>query len=239
MTTQDVFEYPGSGKDWKEHLENNITDVETSIIFQTTSKKEFSDTGRYYSKLWNIVGAMDDYGNKIWANKIPETGGGPGWAGGESHILKDPSIKAKMIAAINSPECIEKKSKGFAEAVKNGTHNTQTKWHCIHCGLSGRGDGNYRWHGDNCLSNPNLSDSEKKIRKEKSNNNPMKMPEIVDKFRDKNLYCFEDIKTGKVKIMSRKEFVDKYGCKSCQVTAIIKNKNKSLYGWRVTGICQK
>ena len=96
MTTQDPLKYSGSGKNWIEHLKNNITNVETTIIFQTDCKKEFNHMGRYYSILWNIVGAMDDYGNKIWANIIPETGGGPGWGCGESNIVNNPETLQKM-----------------------------------------------------------------------------------------------------------------------------------------------
>lgn len=76
MTTQDPYKYSGSGLDWRKHLKNNITDVVTTIIHQTPSKKEFNEVGRHYSKLWNITDAVDDFGNKIWANIIPETGSG-------------------------------------------------------------------------------------------------------------------------------------------------------------------
>ena len=31
---------------------------------------------------------MDDFGNKIWANRIPETGSGPGWKKGEGSHTK-------------------------------------------------------------------------------------------------------------------------------------------------------
>ncbi len=96
MTTQDPYVYQGSGKYWKNHIETNQVDIETTIVFQTTSKKEFNDTGRYYSRLWNIVGAMDDFGNKIWANDIPETGGGPGWGRGKSNVINNPDTLQKM-----------------------------------------------------------------------------------------------------------------------------------------------
>jgi hypothetical protein len=104
MTTQDPYKYTGSGKDWKEHLKNNITNIQTIVLYRTSDKEEFNEAGRYYSRLYNIVGAMDDFGNKIWANRIPETGGGPGWGKGENNIINDPQVRAKMIESINSPE---------------------------------------------------------------------------------------------------------------------------------------
>lgn len=70
--------YQGSGKDWVDHIKQYGYDVTTDIIFQGSDIKERNQWGRYYSRLWNIVNAQDDFGNKIWANRIPETGGGPG-----------------------------------------------------------------------------------------------------------------------------------------------------------------
>jgi len=77
--------YKGSGYDWVEHISKNGYDVDTEIIFQTSNIDERNYWGRYYSKLWNVVNAQDDFGNKIWANRIPETGGGPGGATGEKN----------------------------------------------------------------------------------------------------------------------------------------------------------
>lgn len=76
QTKRDPFEYRGSGIDWLSHLRDNGKSVTTEVLIQTNSRKELNYWGRYYSLLWNVVGAMDDYGNKIWANRIPETGGG-------------------------------------------------------------------------------------------------------------------------------------------------------------------
>ena len=78
QTKRDPNSYNGSGSDWSEHLIQYGRDIRTEILLQTTNKTERNTQGRYYSTLWNIVGAMDDFGNKIWANKIPETGGGGG-----------------------------------------------------------------------------------------------------------------------------------------------------------------
>ena len=76
QTSQDPFKYPGSGTDWKIHLKEFGNDIHTEILLQTTDKSERNQWGRYYSAIWHVVTAADDFGNKIWANRIPETGGG-------------------------------------------------------------------------------------------------------------------------------------------------------------------
>jgi hypothetical protein len=70
--------YSGSGVDWLLHLKMYGYSHRTEIIKECNSREELSLWGRYYSSLWNIVNGQDDYGNKIWANRIPETGGGSG-----------------------------------------------------------------------------------------------------------------------------------------------------------------
>jgi hypothetical protein len=85
-TSEDPFKYKGSGIDWKQHLKEHGTDHITEVIFQTNDWEQFKQVGRYYSQLYHIVTAVDDFGNKIWANRIPETGGGDN-PGGEEHYL--------------------------------------------------------------------------------------------------------------------------------------------------------
>lgn len=77
-TYQDPFRYSGSGKDWKHHIKEHGNDIHTDIIMVCHDKDELSYWGRYYSKLFRVTKAMDDYGNRIWANRIDETGGGDG-----------------------------------------------------------------------------------------------------------------------------------------------------------------
>lgn len=75
QTKRDPFKYKGSGLDWLTHIKKYGYEVITEIIFITNNLQERNYWGRYYSKLWNIVSGQDDFGNKIWANRIPETGG--------------------------------------------------------------------------------------------------------------------------------------------------------------------
>lgn len=74
-TTRDPFKYGGSGKDWVPHIKKHGYDVTTEILKECSTKEELSRWGRYYSKLWNIVESLE------WANRIPESGGGPGRRG--------------------------------------------------------------------------------------------------------------------------------------------------------------
>jgi hypothetical protein len=74
----DPYAYSGSGKDWLAHLRKQGVDIYTDILMVCNSKKELNHYGRYYSNFYRVTTAVDDYGNKIWANCIPETGGGSG-----------------------------------------------------------------------------------------------------------------------------------------------------------------
>ena len=75
-SNNDPFKYRGSGKDWLPHISLYGYDVTTIILKECKTRQELSYWGRYYSKVFNVVHSQDDYGNKIWANRIPETGGG-------------------------------------------------------------------------------------------------------------------------------------------------------------------
>lgn len=75
-TKKDPIKYFGSGKEWTDHLNKFGYDIRTDILLQTSNKEELVAAGRFYSRLWNITTAMDDFGNKIYANLIPETCGG-------------------------------------------------------------------------------------------------------------------------------------------------------------------
>lgn len=73
---KDPYNYCGSGIDWKAHLNNFGYHVTTEILAKCQTKKELNEQGRYYSTYYKITTAVDNYGNRIWANIIPETGGG-------------------------------------------------------------------------------------------------------------------------------------------------------------------
>ncbi len=77
-TINDPYSYSGSGKVWKEHIKEHGLEIHTQILKECRTKQELSYWGRVYSKLYRVTTSMDDYGNRIWANKIDETGGGDG-----------------------------------------------------------------------------------------------------------------------------------------------------------------
>jgi hypothetical protein len=126
-TKQDPLKYQGSGKHWKKHLSKYGKDVHTIIIKECSSNEELSFWGRYYSKLWNIVDGQDDFGNKIWANVIPETGGGIGVVPTVTIIQKRIETRKNNINTGKTVGCsTESIQKANATKLKNGTMNSRT-----------------------------------------------------------------------------------------------------------------
>jgi hypothetical protein len=115
QTSRDPFEYPGSGTDWVPHIKEFGNNVHTEIIVQTLDRQERNDWGRHYSRLWNIVSGADDYGNKIWANKMPETGGGPG--------RTSESARAQALLEIEEGTHLFVRDNPSPKMVADGTHN--------------------------------------------------------------------------------------------------------------------
>lgn len=120
QTSQDPFKYSGSGTDWKTHIKEFGSVINTEILLQTPDKEERNRLGRYYSALWHVVTAADDFGNKLWANKIPETGGGDGRKPGFKMRAesKDKSRKSQT-GKKQSLETRQKKSTSAIERFKN------------------------------------------------------------------------------------------------------------------------
>jgi len=109
-TKQNPYTYYGSGTDWKKHLSKYGYMIDTEVLLQTDDKAVLIHWGIFYSTLWNIVSAQDDYGNKIWANKIPESGSGAGRKLG-STMSNDSKelIRNKAIGRKQSSESVEKR----------------------------------------------------------------------------------------------------------------------------------
>jgi hypothetical protein len=112
-TSEDPFKYKGSGIDWKQHLKEHGTDHITEVIFQTNDWEQFKQVGRYYSQLYHIVTAVDDFGNKIWANRIPETGGGGSCSEQTREILRQHQLgRSKPPRTKEHKRNLSKSSKG-------------------------------------------------------------------------------------------------------------------------------
>ena len=121
-TTRDnPYTYTGSGIDWVSHLLEHGRDINTEILLKTTSKEKLQHTGRYYSKLWNVVESKD------WANRIPETGGGTGWK--MDRLAKSTCQHCNEVRASKYIDQHEK----YCESNPNREIKTYTKAACQHC----------------------------------------------------------------------------------------------------------
>jgi hypothetical protein len=96
-TEQDPFKYAGSGSYWSDHLKIHGKDISTEIIKECKDNDEVKKFGIYYSELWDVVGAKDSSGKKLWANEKPETGvgGRPSDAGIEK--IRQSKLGAKRL----------------------------------------------------------------------------------------------------------------------------------------------
>ena len=88
---KDYHKYRGSGYTWKEHLREYGEDYSTLLIRECSNQEDLYYWGSYYSRLWRITTAVDDFGYRIWANRIPETGGGALY--GDSNPSKREDVK--------------------------------------------------------------------------------------------------------------------------------------------------
>lgn len=105
-SNQNPHNYSGSGKIWLEHLKQHGIDFSTEILKECSSNKELTYWGRFYSELWNVVN------DPIWANKIPETGGGGPLTEEAKEKLRQHRIgkSSGMLGKRNTAESNEKRS---------------------------------------------------------------------------------------------------------------------------------
>ena len=170
-TTKNPFKYHGSGIDWRKHLKKYGFDYDTEIVMECASQSELYYWGSYYSKLWNVVSGQDDYGNKIWANRIPETGGGGG--NNESNKKISDALRGKPTwnkgiygwkcnPNTNVNKSLSKQGKKNPQYGKSRTETERNSissgikdgWDrpiltCSNCGVSGK-QNMKRWHFANC-----------------------------------------------------------------------------------------
>ena len=62
--------YTGSGVYWKRHLKEHGNDVNTTLLYSTDNKEDFTKVAQEYSKKYNVTQS------KEWANLCDEEGGG-------------------------------------------------------------------------------------------------------------------------------------------------------------------
>jgi hypothetical protein len=253
QTSQDPFTYSGSGVDWKIHLNEFGKDIHTEILLQTTNKEERNYWGRYYSALWHIVTAADDFGNKIWANRIPETGGGD--VHGDKHPMNNPEI-IKRISGDNhytKKDDFVSKISGDNHWSKDGMHDTSSLFGGINAmhipDIVERLSGDCHWSkqeknkhikpfgGKNAMLDAAFVKemfkpdgiftkalfSEEAVAKRSGTNHW--------KYNDE-LYTFEHIDTGEVISMSYSEFRKTFKCGG-NLTAHLNGERTHVKRWRV------
>ena len=73
QTSQNPYEYKGSGIYWKSHLQKHGKDISTELIAAFDTKDDLKIAGQFWSKHWNVVNSNE------WANLKEETGDGGRW----------------------------------------------------------------------------------------------------------------------------------------------------------------
>jgi len=206
-TTHDPYTYPGSGIDWKIHYQiygKNL--VNTEIILETNDWEELTFMGRYYSSLWKITTAMDDFGNKIWANRIIESGGG------SSELMKIFS---------NNPEERKKRSIKSKEMHANPQFK---KFHRQRSLEAARIPGVQERKRESMKLT--LASTEAKDRRSKQ------VGKLAPRY-DHCIYEFEN-SSGIYERCTRKELIDKYHLSPSAVCGLLSGERKSHKGWKLS-----
>lgn len=213
-TTQKLPKYFGSGKYWKEHLKKYGKDVEKTVLKECNTKEELRYWGLYYSNKFNIVNAMDDFGFKIWANKIPETGGGPGWKTGSGNPMKRKEIVEKVKATLNSEYHKDKRS---------GKNNAMTR-------------SDVKKIMADIREKPEHKEKFKKAMKEVNSRPEVKAKQSERKkglnniWANKNLYSFTH-RSGLKEYCTQYELRTKYNLSATQLSMVVNGFCKSVKGW--------
>jgi hypothetical protein len=103
-TTNDPYNYRGSGIYWMAHLKKHGNNVSTEVLGYYTNKDECSKIALDFSIDNNIVKAVNENNTKIWANQIIENGtdGGATTFGPRTEEVKrkiSESQKGKIISS--------------------------------------------------------------------------------------------------------------------------------------------
>ena len=178
-TTQDPYQYKGSGKYWKNHINKHGKEfVETIWLSEPyTNKDLLSEFALFFSEEYDIVKSDK------WANLNPENGLDGGQSGPRSDETKA-KISASNIGKKQKPhsaESNEKRSKTLTGKTRSietkakitatltgKTHSVETKAKmsashtgnikpkvkCPHCNFIGGGGAMKQWHFDNCKLRP-------------------------------------------------------------------------------------
>ena len=235
-TIQNPHKYRGSGKKWKSHIHKHGYNVTTEILKECSSDKELKEWGLYYSRLWNIVEARDENGNKLWANlKLEEGDGAPSgkdWSkifskeaiekrsatykkNYYSNSEKQKEKSAQRTAAMNNPDTKLKHKASMKEAMNKPT----TK--------------------DKCSKSQQIAwadplEREKRIAAQTAAQN---RPEMILMRSGKNnhkydhtIYKFASC-NGIIECGTRNDFCEKHNLNKGKVRELINGKIKQFKGW--------
>lgn len=238
QTSKDPVKYHGSGTDWKSHIKQFGNNVVTKILIQTTDKNERNEWGRYYSKLWRITTAVDDFGYKIWANRIPETGGG---GCTDSEIIRKAMTRpevikkraetdsrtevksrrsAAMIEVGRRPEVKEKRSKATRDYYHNENTSNKAKERIDKMKKTISLEKTIK----------SISDSVKKSWKNEESRTKRTGKNAYN--YDHTIYTFIHI-SGIVEKCTREELRSKYNLDRPNLHYLIKGRYKHHRGWRI------
>jgi hypothetical protein len=231
QTKFDPFIYGGSGVLWREHLELNGDLVDTMILVQTDDWEALKYWGRFYSEQYKILTAMDDFGDRIWLNLIPETGGGSG----EHNLGKKRTPEQCKKIRESTPRLYGEDHWAFDskiyhwENTKTGEILHATRQEFMDRFPVSRGNTCSHLKGErSCVSGWVALNATpyrgKKIPDTKGSKSPR---------YDHTQYSWKNLTTGEVIVMTRFHFAKKYNTSSGFVCDHIHGKKKSCKGWAI------
>ena len=200
QTRRDPFRYKGSGVDWTTHIQKYGYDVNTEILLETTDKIEMITMGLYYSNLWNVVK------DTTWANRIPESGGGPGGV-----IGRDRGQDFKKKCVVNNTG--ENNPSYGTMWINNGIENKKVS----------KSDG----IPEGWTKGRQFNDCYKKIfvsRSKIGKNNPR---------YDQTVFMFKNEVTGEQYMETSYDFSEKLQLRRKIVRDLVRGKKESYKGWKV------
>lgn len=202
---KDYHRYTGSGYVWKDHLKKYGVDYTTTLIRECKNQQELYYWGKYYSQLWHITSAVDNFGNRIWANMIPETGGGACY--GDLNCSRNPQVKARKIMNATG-----KKQPNISKGVKKSWKSADRKQK-QHQATSGN---------KHYTKSPNYQFKHSVARQK-----------AYDSNCDQNVYVWNNIDTDEILQLTRREFAKITGANRGAIYKVISGKNTHVKRWKL------
>jgi transposase len=177
-TNSNPHKYKGSGDYWSKHIKKHGYDVTTIILKECKTNEEVKEWGLYYSELWNVVGSKDWANLKpeqgagggdgfsstdATLNNLKRIAKGDHPFVGDrnpvysritegTHNFQGDGSFQRNVALSRVKEGTHPLlgAKSNKARLENGTHPSQIKNTCEHCGATASLGMFKRWHGDNC-----------------------------------------------------------------------------------------